>query len=99
MQDPAELEAWRKKQRGPEIRARGGGAHSSGRRAWAPRRSVCTARFERGSDADPVSLRPLVLGIPVQGPNGLGPLWTVRASRRRPRKARGRRVGSLSHWH
>lgn len=92
VQDPAELEAWRKNKEGLRLE-REVGAHSSGRRAWAPRRSVCTARFERGSDADPVSLSPLVLGIPVQGPNGLGPLWTVRASEAAAEESSGEKGG------
>lgn len=74
VQDPAELEAWRKQKEGLRLGARVG-AHSSGRRAWAPRRGVHSPPEE--DHPGPVSLSPLVLGIPVQGPHGLGPLWTV----------------------
>ena len=47
MQDPADLEAWREKQRGPEIGARGGGAHSSAQES-RPRAGVCAQPASKG---------------------------------------------------
>lgn len=72
MRDPADRKAWRKKQRGPEIGARGGGAHSPGRRALGSAQP-CARLLGQRDQSGPNFPRPPVVGVPVQGPNRLGP--------------------------
>lgn len=52
---------------------RGVGARTAQDKGLGPRAALRISHFERENDQVCSSLRPPVFGIPVQGPNGLGP--------------------------
>ena len=93
VRDPEDRKAPRKKQRVPEPGARGGDAHRPGRRAGGPRAARRTAHF-----GPRIFSTSCLGGLLFRDLTGSVWLRTARAARRRRGKARGRGVGSLSHW-
>lgn len=85
---PAYRKALRKKQRAPEIGARGGGRADQHALRARPRAALCTVRFERGTARARIFFHPLVLGLlfrDQQARFGFGPLELLGGGRRQPR--------------
>lgn len=86
---PAHRKALRKKQRAPEIGARGGGRTAQGALRARPRAAMCTVRFERGTAWARIFFHPLVLGLLFRDLASEVRLWTSGAAGRRPKTAQG----------